>query len=186
MNQKGFVKTLLLAEAGFTLIELLIVIAIIGILASFMLSNIRHSRQAAYLARAKQELESIHKSLELFLTDNGDYPADTNRDIPPGLEQYLAPGLWPNAAWPGSVFDWDNWDVPGTGEKIYQISIRFCPIGQPSQCRFPDQDWADNFDVNSSVFYCILGPCRSHISEQPNHPGYCVNCSNPQYPYGIY
>ncbi|PIP55557.1 MAG: hypothetical protein COX06_02640 [Candidatus Zambryskibacteria bacterium CG22_combo_CG10-13_8_21_14_all_42_17] len=175
------------SNKGFTLIELLIVIAIIGILSSVVLSSMRPAREAAYFVKAKKELRSVHESVELYRDANNDnYPADANRDIPPGLEQYLAPGIWPDAAWPGSVFDWENWDDPNTGEKIYQISIRFCPIGEPDECRFPNKDWAENFDISSSVFYCIEGLCRSHIGQPPDHPGYCVNCSEPQYPYGIF
>ena len=136
-------------------------------------------REKAYLAKAKKELYSIRESIEFYATDhNNTYPPDTNRDIPPGLEQYLAPGIWPDAAWPGSVFDWENWDDPVTGEKIYQISIRFCPVGQPSQCRFPNETWAQDFDINSAVYYCLQGPCRSHLNQPITHPGYCVNCGN--------
>jgi hypothetical protein len=57
-----------------------------------------------------------------------------------------------------------------------QISIRFCPVGQPSQCVFPQQSWAANFDINSSVYYCVEGACRAHVNQPANHPGYCVNC----------
>ena len=164
---------------GFTLVELLVVIAIIGILSSVVLSSLGRAREAAYSVKAKKELRSIHESLEMYKDENdGNYPSDTNRDIPPGLEQYLAPGIWPDAAWPGSVFDWDNWDDPDTGEKIYQISIRFCPIGEPDECRFPNEEWAQDFDINSSVYYCVSGPCRAHISMPMDHPGYCVNCAN--------
>ena len=176
-----------LISKGFTLIELLIVIAIIGILSTIALFSIRRAREAAYLAKAKMELRSIYQALEFYKDANGgNYPPDTSRDIPPGLEQYLAPSMWPASAWPGSVFDWDNWNEPGTGKKIYQISIRFCPIDQPDECRFPNQDWAKNFDISSSVFYCIEGPCRAHIGKPPDHPGYCANCQEPQYPYGIF
>lgn len=164
---------------GFTLIELLVVIAIIGILSSVIFLSTRQARDNAYFAKAKKELRSFHEAIELYLNDSGgDYPPDADRDIPPGLEQYLSSGILPDAAQPGSVFDWDNWEDPDTGEKIYQISIRFCPIGRPDQCRFPNQDWAEDFDINSSVYYCISGPCRAHIDEPINHPGYCVNCGN--------
>ena len=162
---------------GFTLVELLITIAIIAILSSYVMSAVRRGRESAFEARAFKELRSINQSLELYLNDYGAYPADTNRDIPPGLEAYLGPGIWPDAAWPGSVFDWDNWaDPDNPGERIYQISIRFCPIGQPSQCRFPNEDYAQNFDISSSVYYCLQGACRAHIGKPINHPGYCINC----------
>lgn len=163
---------------GFTLIELLIVISIIAILAYTILPVLSKAKDKAAFARAEMEFMSVNASIQAYLNEYGEYPPDTNRDIPPGLEEFLAPGIWPDAAWPGSVFDWDNWDDPDTGEKIYQISVRFCPVGQPSQCRFPEAEWAANFDINSAVYYCIQGACRSHLSRPINHPGYCVNCSN--------
>jgi prepilin-type N-terminal cleavage/methylation domain-containing protein len=176
-----------LASRGFTLIELLIVIAILGLLSSIVLSSMGQTREAAYFVKAKKALHSIHESVEFYKNDNNDnYPPDTSRSVPPGLEQYLASGTWPDATWPGSMFDWENWNDPNTGEKIYQISIRFCPFGKPDECRFPNKDWAVNFDTSSAVFYCIEGSCRPHIGEPPDHPGYCVNCQQPQYPYGIY
>lgn len=164
---------------GYTIVELLITISIIGILASVMLPALNMVRDDAYYARALTEFRSVEASLQHYKDEYGGFPADASRDIPPGLEAYLAPGIWPDAAWPGSVFDWENWDDPDNpGEKIYQISVRFCPIGQPSQCRFPNQPWAANFDINSSVYYCIQGACRAHINRPINHPGYCVNCNN--------
>ena len=166
------------SQSGLTLIELLIVIAIIGILTSVTLVSVRRSRDKAYEVRAKSELLSIAKSLQLYWIDHSEYPPDANRDVPPGLESYLAPGIWPDAAWPGSVFDWDNWDDPDNpGEKIYQISIRFCPAGQPNQCQFPNESYAEDFDIHSSVYYCLQGACRSHVSQPIDHPGYCVNCA---------
>lgn len=174
-------------RGGFSLIEVLLAVAIIGVLASMVFMRLDGARQKAYLVRATKELRSIHESVELFRAANNEqYPADASRDIPPGLEEYLAPGIWPDAAWPGSVFDWDAWEDPSTHEDIYQISVRFCPIGHPEQCQFPDMDWAEDFDINSAVFYCVKGPCRAHTSRPVNHPGYCVNCPEPQYPYGIY
>ncbi|MEX0934958.1 MAG: type II secretion system protein [Candidatus Paceibacterota bacterium] len=180
-------KDRLFCNNGFTLMELLFVIAIIGILASVVVLSVLQGREAAYLSKAKQELANINVALQLYSSDNnGNYPPDVFRDIPPGLEEYLAPEAWPNAAWPGSVFDWENWDDPDTGEKIYQISIRFCEIGDSSNCRFPNRDWADDFDHESAVFYCVSGACRSYIHQPPDHPGYCTNCTEHQYPYGIY
>jgi prepilin-type N-terminal cleavage/methylation domain-containing protein len=163
---------------GFTLVELLIVISIIVLLLNAILPALSRARDKAFYARALAEFQSVEGSLQQYLNDYGSFPPDANRDIPPGLEEYLAPGIWPDAAWPGSVFDWENWNDPVTGEKIYQISVRFCPVGQPSQCRFPNEEWAQNFDINSAVYYCIQGACRSHLSRPITHPGHCVNCND--------
>lgn len=166
------------SRGGFSLIELLIVIAIIGILASTVISSIVFAKDKAYFIRAKKEFLTMREALEQYQSDFGEYPDDVSRDIPPGLEPYLSTGNWPNAPWPGSIYDWDNWDDPdNAGEKIYQISIRFCPLGGTiDECRFPQASWADDFDVQSSVYYCLAGACRAHIGKPIDHPGYCVNC----------
>lgn len=163
---------------GFTLIELLVVIAIIGILASIIIASLGSARKNAYYTKAQAQFRSFSTALEIYLNESGGvYPADANRDIPAGLEEHLSSSGWPDAPWTGSVYDWDNWIDPSTGRDIYQLSIRFCPIGQPDECNFPDEDWAEDFDVNSSLYYCFEGACRAHINKPITHPGYCINCT---------
>jgi len=159
---------------GFTIIELLIVIAIIGVLGVYILASVNDARDSAYIAGAETELENFHDSVQLYRGDHDSYPPDVGRGIPPGLENYLQSGNWPQGPWPESVYDWDHWTI--NGDEIYQISIRFCDQGQSDTCNFPNQDWASDFGVNSAVYYCVEGPCRSHESEPANYPGYCVNC----------
>jgi prepilin-type N-terminal cleavage/methylation domain-containing protein len=160
---------------AFTLIELLVVIAIIGILAAISVSSIKSVRSAAYLPRAKSELRTIATAVEMWRLDNdGNYPDDKNRDLPPGLEKYLGDGHWPKAPWPGSTYDWDNWTI--SSEKVYQVSIRFCPASDspPADRHFPPDSWAAGFTCDSAVYYCISGACLAH--EGSSAPGYCVNC----------
>ena len=163
---------------GFTLIELLVVIAIIAILSQLVVSYIFSAREASFKARADSEFRTFAAALEEWRSRNyWQYPGDVDRNIPPGLEENLAPGEWPEGPWPQSVYDWDVWNIPGE-ETIYQLSIRFCPIGGPIEdCRFPQTEWAEDFEVNSAYFYCFGGPCRSHENEPRDYPGYCMNCS---------
>jgi prepilin-type N-terminal cleavage/methylation domain-containing protein len=168
-------------QAGFTIIELLLVIAILGILANIVLPSLLFAKERARYSRALLELRQIEDALHLYNEQYGTYPNDASRNIPPGLEEFLAANdidNWPDAPWSGSVYDWDAWDDPDTpGERIYQISIRFCPIGGPIEnCNFPHFDWALNFGVNSAMYYCVSGACRAHIAEPIGYPGYCVNC----------
>ena len=160
---------------GFTLIELLIVIAILGILAAIILINLSAVRHSAYEARAQMEVRSFVSAMTRYYTNFGVYPPDEDRNIPSGLENYLAGDAWPDGPWPDSVYDWDHWIIDG--EPVIQISIRFCPISGPlSECNFPVARWAENFNVNSAYFYCFEGACRSHPEEPRNYPGYCMNC----------
>jgi len=165
--------------SGFTLLELLVVIAIIGILAAIVISSVSNARQGAFEAKAQQDMRNVHNALLLYQLNNGEFPPDADREVPSGLEQYLSGGAWPEAPWPRSMYDWDNWENPDEpGQKIYQISVRFCPLGDPTNCNFPEDSWANSFDYHSAVYYCIEGSCRAHVSRPVTHPAYCINCSN--------
>lgn len=166
--------------AGFTILELLIVIAIIGLLSTTVLSSTRSARDKAFEVRGKKELLTIYEALQLYMTDRGGrMPPDVSRGLPPGLEDYLPSGEWPNAPWPGSVYDWDVWDDPSSATDIAQISVRFCPAGGAlSTCQFPNEPWAAGFGVNSAFYYCVQGACRSHIAEPISYPGKCASCGN--------
>lgn len=172
-------KRKLTSEDAFTLVELLTVISIIGIIVSIAFPLFLKSRDSAYTARAKTELRTIVEGMKFLSAESG-YPPDVSRDLPNGLEIYLGSGEWPNAPWPETVYDWDNWAPSALSydpkEQVYQISVRFCPLGQPTQCKFPNEPWAQNFDYYSAYYYCIKGPCRSHSSMPVDHPGFCVNC----------
>lgn len=168
-------KKINLFLSGFTLVEILIVIAIIGILANLVVGEIISVREATLKTRTDAEFRQFATALEKYKTDHGGFPDDVNRNIPPGLEAYLSTDDWPEAPWPNSVYDWDAWTI--NGEDVYQLSVRFCPQGGPlAECSFPDQEWAENFGVNSAYFYCFEGSCRSHSNEPADYPGYCANC----------
>lgn len=60
---------------GFTLIELLVVVAIIGVLASIILSSLNSARAKARDARRESDIKTIQTALEMYYLDHGDYPA---------------------------------------------------------------------------------------------------------------
>ncbi len=173
--------------SAFTLAEVLIVITVIGILATLVyITIIPNWRERTYKNTAFAEVNTMANAARLYLEKYNTWPPDVNRALPAELNEFLDINeAWPDAPWPGSVYDWDNWTI--NGDQIIQISIRFCPIGGPlSACNFPDEPWATNFDVQSAVFYCIkdtlANPCRSHVAKPPDHPGYCINCAKKEIP----
>ena len=61
-------------KTGFTLIELLVVIAIIGILAGLVTANLSSARVLARDNQRQSDLATIANGLELFRTENKQYP----------------------------------------------------------------------------------------------------------------
>lgn len=59
---------------GFTLIELLVVVAIIGVLATIVLSALSESRIRARETKYIAELSQLQRAFELYHLDNGEYP----------------------------------------------------------------------------------------------------------------
>lgn len=157
---------------GFTLIELMVVVAIIAILSYLVVANMGRMRAKAKLGRVSTELNDIAKALSAYYQDNGySYPADANRNVPAGLEKYLAGGVWPKSVWPHGVFDYDAWTIDGS--QVYQISYRLCDTDDPDEyCS--DPVLFPNFTRNSAILYCVQGPCVAHVSE-PAAPAYVVN-----------
>lgn len=169
-------------QRGFSLVELLIIITVIGVLAVMVIIYIPKSRERTYFTRATAEFQTFTNALKLYLVKYNDYPTDTSQSMPASLNEFIAKqdinSEWPEAPYPDSVYDYDRWDDL-EGEDTVQISIRFCPVGGPlSACKFPNEPWASSFGINSALYYCIKGNCRSHQSEAATYPGYCVNCPN--------
>lgn len=61
-------------QAGFTIIELLIVIAIIGILATLVLTNFQGAQAKGRDTVRKNDINSLYQKLEEFYNENGTYP----------------------------------------------------------------------------------------------------------------
>lgn len=61
-------------QRGFTLIELLVVISIIAILTALLTANFIGARQRGRDGQRKSNLFQIQSALELYRSDNGDYP----------------------------------------------------------------------------------------------------------------
>lgn len=60
--------------AGFTLIELLIVVAIIGILSTMAVMQLRQTPQRAKEAALKEDLYALRNVIDQYFTDKGKYP----------------------------------------------------------------------------------------------------------------
>lgn len=67
-------KTRDFKKKGFTLIELLVVISIISLLASVVLASLNTVREHARDSTRITQVREIQKALELYYSDNGNYP----------------------------------------------------------------------------------------------------------------
>lgn len=61
-------------ESGFTLIEMLIVVAVIGILATMAVVQLRQTPQRAKEAALKENLYVMRNVIDQYFTDKGKYP----------------------------------------------------------------------------------------------------------------
>lgn len=156
---------------GFTIIEILLVIGILIILATVTYLNFNPAKmlENSRTANAKVALTSIAKAAQIYADQNDGYAPDVNRNIPQAFIQYLGPGAWPGGPFPGSVYDWDNWEGQtcwdGTTGDI-QVTLRQI------------NDYKGKTDY--TLYYVIEGPGIPHCSATTTK-GECVNCPS-RYP----
>lgn len=77
-------------ESGFTIIELLIVIAIIGILATLVLTNFQGAQAKGRDTVRKNDINSLYQKLEEYYNENGSY---INEAITTANASTLFPGI---------------------------------------------------------------------------------------------
>ncbi len=82
-------------QKGFTLLELLLVIAIIAILAAIVIVAINPARQLAQARNAQRasDLNALHKAVQQYYIDEGEWPADGNNELDAVLEDICGTGV---------------------------------------------------------------------------------------------
>ena len=102
-------------KSGFTLIEILVVIAIIGVLAYFLVPRLLGTQDMAKEAAVKAIMHQLQISLESFNIENETYPVATSVGIKNLCENYLMPpnyiGAIPKNPYTGKAYTDD--DVAG-------------------------------------------------------------------------
>lgn len=67
-------RTMNAGQRGFTLIEVMVVVAILGILATIVMTNVIGKDEQARVTTSQASLSSIANALELYKLDNHKYP----------------------------------------------------------------------------------------------------------------
>lgn len=91
-------------ESGFTLMEMLVVIAIIGLLASFLLVSLGSSRAKARDTRRISDINEIRKALELYYQACGVYPrANASGELEPDASNWSGEQEQPGSSCPNGT-----------------------------------------------------------------------------------
>lgn len=73
-------------EEGFTLVELMVVLAIIGLLTTFVIINVLPAQDSAMRQKAAADVKILEQSVEMYRVDNMTYPRTED-----GLDALLSP-----------------------------------------------------------------------------------------------
>jgi len=129
-------------KKGFTLIELLVVVAIIGVLASVVLSALGDARAKARDARRESDIKTIQNALELYYINHGQYPSSGNMG-----------GPFPNVNYAISAYS--SWNAL---ENILGVQLPRDPVNQTGGSAYSD---------NTTLSYTYLAyPSTQHCSLQ--------------------
>jgi general secretion pathway protein G len=112
---------------GFTLIEIMVVLFIIGLLAAAIVPSVLSRIDAAKVAKAKQDVQSLETALTMYYMDNSKYPTNeqgltalTTQPTDPSIKNWKPGGYIERI----SKDPWGNdyqYVFPGTHGKAYDL-----------------------------------------------------------------
>lgn len=149
-------------KQGFTLMEILIVIAMLGILATIIFGTYLSSLKKGRDSRRKQDLEQVSRALELYYSEQGQYPDSgdvifgqalmhpTNNDL-----FYMK--LLPTDPMSGYIYVYRT-----TDQQDYQL---YACLENDDDLDYNDDEFGYGFDCGTSC-----GPCRYGIASPNSVP----------------
>ncbi|MCF7907595.1 MAG: prepilin-type N-terminal cleavage/methylation domain-containing protein [Candidatus Omnitrophica bacterium] len=166
---------------GFTLIELSVVIAIITILATISIPNVRLYLKKARDSKRISDIQVLALAFESFYDDNGHYPGVTDSALITGGGECLGivgRGIVPTSG--GCVNSGAEVRNDGGVDVLLRTYIHGPVPHDPS------------FDNNPNYFYYTYDPIHAYemptsvnwiITEPPTYPTPMANCVGPMYPH---
>lgn len=103
---------------GFTIVELLIVIVVIAILAAITIVAFNGVQDRARYTSMKSDLDSIHKALEMYKVDHGDYPNSADCVAEPLVGGGTAASY---------QFEWCGWSQGSNDSFIPGLAPKYLP-----------------------------------------------------------
>jgi type II secretion system protein G len=155
---------------GFTLIELLIVIAIIGVLATLLMVNFVGVRQRARDAQRKSDLRQLQSALEIYRSDNGNYPSGVSSAAALGICQ---PG---QGKCTGSVACFGN----PSCSVIYMQTIPVDPNGS-TYYNGGNYFYASSDNATYTLGACLENAADSQATATNPYPNASPACSSGKY-----
>ncbi len=150
------------SRRGFTIVELLIVIAVIAILSGLTMFAYADTQKRSRDSQRRQDIKIIANALELYYSDNGEYPRITNSGAPAVL----------NSTWSASNHvSWTqaNTNVDGTWKSIgaalvpkYLASLPVDPINNASPA-YPSVNPGGFSYIYTTGAYCGVASGQMYI-----------------------
>ncbi|MEX6724633.1 type II secretion system major pseudopilin GspG [Parapedomonas caeni] len=106
-------------EEGFTLVEIMVVVAIIGLLTTFVVLNVLPSQDKAMREKARADIATLQQAIEMYRIDNMTFPRTED-----GLQALVTP--------PSTLARPDRYRSGGYIQKLPRD-----PWGNPYQYTFP-------------------------------------------------
>lgn len=112
-------------QGGFTLIEVMVVVAILGILATIVMTNVIGKDDQARVTTTKASLSAVAKALDMYKLDNHKYPT-TDEGLGALVEKPASAKTWPDGGYLSRLPE-DPWGhpfqyvYPGGGGRKYDL-----------------------------------------------------------------
>ncbi|MDF2447022.1 MAG: type secretion system protein GspG [Moraxellaceae bacterium] len=112
-------------QSGFTLIEVMVVVAILGILATIVMTNVIGKDDQARVTTTKASLASVANALDLYKLDNHKYPT-TDEGLGALVEKPASAKTFPDGGYLNRLPEdpWGNpfqYVYPGSSGRKYDL-----------------------------------------------------------------